>query len=54
MSKQFVITSILVEQPSTLRLQYADGERFTLDLTPVIQAYNFARRVENAPRYDNL
>ncbi|MCL2590832.1 MAG: DUF2442 domain-containing protein [Betaproteobacteria bacterium] len=46
MSKQFVITSILTELPSTLRLQFADGESFTLNLMPIIRAHKSLKRLE--------
>ncbi|MCL1824747.1 MAG: DUF2442 domain-containing protein [Betaproteobacteria bacterium] len=46
MSKQFTLTSILTEQPSILHMQFADGQRFVVDIAPIARAYKSLTRLE--------
>jgi hypothetical protein len=48
-NKHFVLTAVQVQAqaPATLRLEFADGEGFTLDLSGLIKKYRALRRLEN-------
>jgi hypothetical protein len=46
MPKHFIMTSVFAELPATLRMQFADGQAFTLDMTPIIRAHKSLARLE--------
>jgi hypothetical protein len=46
MPKHFIMTSVFAELPATLRMQFADGQVFILDMTPIIHAHKSLARLK--------
>ena len=45
-AKQFTLTSVKAEAPATLKLRFADGERFALDLSGIIRKHASLKRLK--------